>query len=141
MSIEKLNQFPGTKWILVMDADDISRSNMRSMLEQAGYKVCLAANSEEVLDCYKEAQRCGYPFDAVIVNPCDTKGRSGQEIIRKLIECDDDVHIFTTGGVVSDVFSGNFENRGCIGVLKKPITSGSLEQTVHRAINGLHRYQ
>jgi DNA-binding NtrC family response regulator len=126
-----MNQFPGTNWILVMDKDDIARSNMRTMLEQVGYKVCLAENCDEVVDCYKEAQRCGYPFDAVIVD----EGQGDKETIRRLIECDPGAKVIATSGALTDGFLADIENRGFKSVLKKPFTRGTLEQTVHSVIN------
>ncbi len=125
-----------------MDTDDIARSNMRSMLEQVGYKVCLADNDDEVIDCYIEAQRCGYPFDAVIVDLPVPKDQSDPEIIiKRLIECDPDVKVIAKSGTGADVFSADLENLGFKGILKRPLTSGSLEQTVHSVINTESRYQ
>jgi DNA-binding NtrC family response regulator len=141
MSMEKMDYFPGTKWILVKDTDGITRSNMRSMLEQVGYKVCLADNDDEVIDCYKEAQRCGYPFDAVIVDLHVPKSQSDQEIIKRLIECDPGVKVIATSGTGADVFTADLEYLGFKGVLKRPLTCGSLEQTVHSVINTESRYQ
>jgi len=124
-----------------MDTDDIARLKMRSMLEQVGYKVCLAENGEEVVDCYKEAQRCGYPFDAVIVDLNVPVGRSDNETIKKLIECDPGVKVIATSGAVADVVSADVKNQGFKGVLKKPFTSGTLEQTVQSVINRESRIQ
>jgi DNA-binding NtrC family response regulator len=131
-----MNQFPVTNWILVMDTDDIARSTMRSMLEQAGYKVCLAENGDEVIDCYKEAQKCGYPFDAVIVNLNVPEDRCDKETIKRLLECDPGVKVIATSGVAADV-----KNSGIKGMLRKPFSSRILEQTMHRVINSEGRFQ
>lgn len=108
---------------------------MRSMLEQAGYKVCLAENCDEVVDCYKEAQKCGYPFDAVIVDLHVLEGQGDEETIRRLIECDPGAKVIATSSTLTDVFLADIENRGFKSVLKKPFTRGTLEQTVHSVIN------
>ena len=114
---------------------------MRFMLEQAGFKVCLAANGDEVIDCYKEAHRCGYPFDAVIVDLHVPTGRSVHETMRSLFECDPRVKVIAMGGAGGDSFSADFTNRGFKGVIKKPFTSGSLRQIVHSVISSEGHYQ
>lgn len=114
---------------------------MRSMLEQAGYKVCLAETGDEVIDCYKEAQKCGYPFDAVIVDLNVPEGRSDKETIKRLLECDPGVKVIATSGAAADVFLADFKNRGFKGVLKKPFSSRILEQTMHSVINREGRFQ
>jgi CheY-like chemotaxis protein len=136
-----MNQFPVTNWILVMDADDSARSDTRFMLEQAGYKVCLAENGDEVIDCYKEAQKCGYPFDAVIVDLNVPEGRSGKDTINRLLECDPGVKVIATSGAAADVFLADFKNGGFKGVLKKPFSSRILEQTMQKVINREDRIQ
>ena len=139
--MEKAKQLSGAKWILVMDSEDEARSNMRLMLEQEGYKVCLAANGDEAIDCYKEAHRCGYPFDAVIVDLHVPKGRSVHETIRSLFECDHRVKVIAMGGDVADSFSEDIKHGDFKGVLKKPFTSGSLRQIVHNVISSESHYQ
>jgi DNA-binding NtrC family response regulator len=134
-----MKQLPVTNWILVMDADAIARSDTRFMLEQAGYKVCLAENGDEVIDCYKEAQKCGYPFDAVIVD-LNAQGGSGKETLKRLLECDPGAKVIATSDTGTDVFYSDFKNRGFKSVLKKPLSSRILEQTMSSVINQEGRF-
>jgi DNA-binding NtrC family response regulator len=136
MSMEKLNMAPpSTKWILVMNDDDAMRSDMRTMLMQAGYKVCLAKNSDETIACYKEARRCGYPFGAVIVDLHVPQGKGGKETIKGLIEYDPGVKAIVTSGAVADPAMTDFKAYGFKDVLTKPFTSTTLEKVVHRVLS------
>ncbi len=132
-----MNQVAGTNWILVMDADEVSRAKMRSMLEQAGYKACLVGNNDEVIECYKEAQRYGYPFDAVIVALHAPEDQSEKETIRRLIECDPGVKAIATSGAVADSLLTDFKTCGFKSVLTKPFTVGTLEHTMHQVIKSV----
>ncbi len=119
-----------------MDDEEIMRTLIQSMLEQAGYRVYLAENGDEAIGCYVEAQKCGYPFDAVIIDLYVAHGEGGKETIKKLLEIDPCVRAIVTSGATGDPAVTEFRTFGFRGVLAKPFTSDALEQTVRAVING-----
>jgi CheY-like chemotaxis protein len=133
--VEKMTLVSRTKWILVMDDDEVVRTVTRAMLEQAGYKVYLAENGDEAIGCFQEAQNCGYPFDAVIVDLSVPQGKGGKETIRNLLEIDPGVKAIVSSGAVNDPVIIDFKTYGFRGVLKKPFSSDKLEQTVRSVLN------
>ena len=114
-----------------MDDEEFIRTVTRFMLEQAGYKVYLAENGDEAVGCYEEARKCGYPFDAVIMDLYVPNGKGGKEAIKKLLEIDPRVKAIVMSGAVSDPAITDCRQYGFKRALKKPFTSDDLQRTIN----------
>ncbi len=125
-----------TKWILVMDDDEVIRTVMGAMLEQAGYRVSLTENGDEAIECYEEAKKYGYSFDAVIIDLNIPRGRDGRGTIKKLLEIDPEVKAVAMSGAVNDPAITDFRLYGFKSALKKPFTSSDLVQTMGTVFAG-----
>ncbi len=125
-----------TKWILVMDDDEVIRTVMGAMLEQAGYRVSLTENGDEAVGCYEEAKKYGYSFDAVIIDLNIPRGRDGRGTIKKLLEIDPEVKAVAMSGAVSDPAITDFKLYGFKSALKKPFTSSDLVKTMCTVLAG-----
>jgi CheY-like chemotaxis protein len=135
MSAEKKNQVKGSKWILVMDDDEVIRMVTRAILEQIGYRVCLTENGDEAVESYKEARTCGYPFDAVIVDLHVPGGKGGKETIGNLLKIDPHAKVILTSGDISDPAMSNHREYGFRDVLIKPFMGNTLQQKVQRVLS------
>ncbi len=124
------------KWILVMDDDEVIRTVMGAMLEQAGYRVSLTENGDEAVECYEEAKKYGYSFDAVIIDLNIPEGRDGRGTIKKLLEIDPEVKAVAMSGSVNDPAITDFKLYGFKSALKKPFTSNDLVQTMGTVFAG-----
>ena len=122
-------------WILVMDDEEFIRALTRTMLEQAGYKVYLAETGDEAIGCYEEAKKCGYPFDAVIMDLYVPNGKGGKEAIKKLLEIDPQVKAIVMSGAVADPAIMDCKKYGFKSALKKPFTIFDLQQTIDLALD------
>ncbi len=125
---------PGTKWVLVMDNDEIMRVVLRAMLEQAGFRIYLTENADEALECYQEALRYGYRFDAVILDLYLYGTLRGKETMARWYEIDPTVKAIAMSGTTDDPAIRDFRSFGFSGALAKPFTTQDLLQTVHRVI-------
>ncbi len=130
-----MGQNARTSWILVMDDEEFIRTVIRFTLEQAGYKVYLAENGDEAIGCYEEARKCGYPFDAVIMDLYVPNGKGGKEAIKKLLEIDPRVKAIAMSGSVSDPVITDCRQYGFKRALKKPFTSDDLQQTINLVLD------
>jgi len=133
---KKMNQNDRTKWILVMDDDEVIRAVMSAMLEQAGYKVSLTENGDEAIECYEEAKKYGYAFDAVIIDLNIPRGRDGKGTIKKLIEIDPQVKAIVMSGAFKDPAITDFKRYGFKSALIKPFSSSDLEKTMCSVLDG-----
>jgi DNA-binding NtrC family response regulator len=133
---EKPERSTPAKWVLVMDDDDLIRFVMRAMLEQAGYKAYVTENGEEAIECFKEAKRCGYPFDAVILDLNVWGSRCGWDTFVALCEIDPGVKAVVMSGSSDDPAMTDYGSYGFKGALAKPFTSDDLEQVMRSVIDG-----
>jgi CheY-like chemotaxis protein len=124
-----------------MDDEEFVRAVTRAMLEQAGYKVYLAENGDEAVGCYEEAKKCGYPFDAVIMDLYVPNGKGGKETIKKLLEIDPRVKAIVMSGAVSDPAITDYKMYGFKSALKKPFTSHDLQQTINLVLDEKGGYE
>ncbi len=123
------------RWILVMDDDEIMRVVMRAMLDQAGYRSYITENTEETLECYQEAMKCGYRFDAVILDLHFSGNMRGKETIDRLREIDPLVKAIAMSGNSDDPVILDCSSYGFSAALAKPFTSQDLVRTVQRVID------
>ncbi len=136
MAEGRKNQNGGTKWVLVMDDEEVIRTVTRAMLEEAGYNVYLAEDGDEAVGCYEEAKKYGYQFDAVIIDLNIPRGRGGKETIKKLLEIDPRVKAIVMSGAVNDPVVMDFRTYGFKSVLKKPFSSQDLALTMRSVLDG-----
>jgi len=125
-----MNRPVNNKWILVVDDDEATRDLSRIILKEAGYEVYLAEEGDDAVECYKVAQNCGYPFDAVIVDLFMPRGMGGRETVGKLLELDPAVRAIVTSGSIYDPAIIDFKRYGFRGALPKPFSHEHLVQTV-----------
>ncbi len=130
-----MDQNGKTKWILVMDDDEVIRSVMCAMLEQAGYRVSLTENGDEAVGCYEEAKKYGYSIDAVIIDLNIPRGRDGRGTIKKLLEIDPQVKAVAMSGAVGDPAITDFKRFGFKSALKKPFSSQDLTRTMQTVLD------
>ena len=120
--------------VLVMDDKFSIRNFMYHMLKACGYRVFLTRNGDEAIEYYTKAKKCGYPFDAAILDLNIPNGKGGKEVVRKLREAAPDVRAIVSSGDRADPALTNYREYGFIDVLPKPFTINELTQVLHRVI-------
>ena len=123
--------------ILVMDDEFTIRNFMFHMLKVSGYRVFLTRNGDEAVEYYTKAKKCGYPFDAAILDVNIPNGMGGKDAVKKLRDVDPEVKAIVMSGDSTDPALLNYKAYGFIEALPKPFTLGELTHVLHRAITSV----
>jgi PAS domain S-box-containing protein len=131
---EEKRLFTGKGKILVMDDEEFIRDVAIQMLSKIGYEASVANDGNEAVEMYRQAQKSGEPFDAVIVDLTVPGGMGGKEAIQKLKKLDPNVKALVSSGYSNDPIMSNFRDYGFQGVVKKPYRiqdmSGALRSVI-----------
>jgi len=122
VEVEGKRSIFGNGKILVMDDEEIIRTLTKHILNHLGYDAEFARDGKEAIDLYRNALRCGKPFDAVILDLTIRGGIGGQEAIKKLSEIDPNVKGIVSSGYSQDPVMANFRDFGFCDVIAKPYT-------------------
>ena len=116
--------------VLVMDDEEVIRKLLHDDLTDVGYEVEVTVNGAETIERYRKAKESGRPFDAVILDLTVPGGMGGKEVIRKLLEIDPNVKAIVSSGYSTDPIMSDFKEYGFSGVVAKPYTIATLEETL-----------
>jgi len=106
--------------ILVMDDEEVVCLVANRMLGHLGYEVETAADGDETIKLYLQAQEDKQPFDAVIMDLTIPGGMGGEETVKNLLEKDPNVKAIVSSGYANDPIMANFRDYGFIAVAPKP---------------------
>jgi CheY-like chemotaxis protein len=120
--------------VLVMDDEEIVRDVVGRMLTQMGYDAEFAADGEEAIDLYKQAQSAQKSFDAVILDLTIPMGIGVRETMKRLREVDPDVRAVVSSGFSNDPIMVNCEAYGFRGALAKPYRQEELGKVLNRVV-------
>jgi PAS domain S-box-containing protein len=120
--------------VLVMDDEGFIRDLARRMLERLGYRVDLARDGEEALECHRRARDAGDPFDLVIMDLTIPGGMGGREAIQRLREVDPGVRALVSSGYSNDPVMSRFQDHGFAGVVLKPYRLEELAAALEAAL-------
>ncbi len=124
----------GSGVVLVMDDEDFIRDLAARMLTKMGYRVSVAANGQEALDLYRQAQADGEPFDAVILDLTVPGAMGGKEAIEHLIDLDPGVRAIVSSGYANDPIMSNHQDYGFSGAVRKPYQMQDLSEVLKRVM-------
>jgi two-component system cell cycle sensor histidine kinase/response regulator CckA len=120
--------------ILVMDDEEMVRELLIDMLERLGYEAVCAADGEEAIQLYHEAQAANRPFTAAIFDLTVPGGMGGQEAVNRLLAIDPHLKAIVSSGYSDDPIMANFKTFGFQGVISKPYRIIDLSKTLGEVI-------
>jgi CheY-like chemotaxis protein len=126
--------FPSGKGELVLVVDDEAaiRDLARTILENYGYRVLVAADGVEAVTLYAQYREA----INVVLTDLDMPRMNGAQLIRKLLEMNDEVRIISVSGLIeSDTLNGQLDSN-VRGVLQKPFSPAQLLQTLRFVLHG-----
>jgi len=126
----------GSGRVLVMDDDEVIRGLASRILEKSGYSVRTAADGEEAINLYVQAQSNGEPFDIVILDLTVPGAMGGREALARLREINPDIKAIVSSGYSNDPVMAAFAEYGFSAVVAKPYNSKDLRQVVGQVMKG-----
>ena len=111
--------------VLVMDDDRMVRETMRRQLVICGFEVVAAADGEDAVSAYRQAQQDGQPFDAVILDLQVETGWGGEQTLTELLKLDPAVKALVCSGTLEGP-TAHYIQKGFRGVLGKPYSLAAL---------------
>ncbi len=115
---------------LVLDDDEMVRNVLSDMLGILGFQVESVSNGEAAIQRYKESLDAGRRFSVVILDLTIPGGMGGKEVIKKLLELDEEVVAIASSGYAIDAVMANHTPYGFKGALVKPYTTEQLEEVL-----------
>ncbi len=124
----------GTGNILIMDDEPGLRGALSELLNAIGYTTSTAADGEEAIRIYTDAQKAGVPFDVVILDLTIPNGLGGEATAKRLKLIDPNVKTIVSSGYTNESIMANFESHGFNAVLDKPYKLEELAAVVKDTI-------
>jgi PAS domain S-box-containing protein len=117
--------------VLLVDDEPMIRTLGRTVLEDQGYRVLLAADGEEAVEVYRsEPGR----VDLVILDLTMPR-LSGRDACRRLVQIDPNVRVLLSSGYAPDT-AGAVQEPGVKGFVAKPYRPGDLAAAVKNMVGG-----
>jgi signal transduction histidine kinase/ActR/RegA family two-component response regulator len=121
--------------ILVMDDEQVVRTNLGRVLKQMGYQPELAADGETAVELYAQAKQGGRCFDAAILDLTVRGAMGGREAVRALRALDPEVRAVVMSGHSDDEVMQEYSQYGFKGALTKPFDCEALLDVLSRVLS------
>jgi len=118
---------PATERILLMDDEESVREITGQILTHLGYVVELAANGEEAVALFSQAESTERHFSHVMLDLTIRGGMGGFKTLQKLREIDPEVRAIIVSGYTNDPVVEFFDTHGFNASLTKPFTIKQLQ--------------
>jgi len=122
--------------LLIMDDEKMIREAAAEMLNYFGFETEMAADGNEALLLYQEAQEEGRPFAAVIMDLTIPGGMGGKETMERLLRIDPEVKAVVSSGYANDPIMANYRDYGFCGVVPKPYKIEEMSWTLAQVLRG-----
>jgi CheY-like chemotaxis protein len=121
--------------ILVMDDEQVVRTNLGRVLKQMGYEPELAADGATAVELYAKAKQGGRCFDATILDLTVRGAMGGEEAVRALRALDPEVRAVVMSGHSDDEVMQEYLQYGFKGALTKPFDREALLDVLSRVLS------
>jgi len=122
-----LSHQPSNERILLMDDEESVREITGQILTHLGYVVELAANGEEAVALFSQAESTERHFSHVMLDLTIRGGMGGFKTLQKLREIDPEVRAIIVSGYTNDPVVEFFDTHGFNASLTKPFTIKQLQ--------------
>ncbi|WP_198555458.1 PAS domain-containing hybrid sensor histidine kinase/response regulator [Colwellia sp. 75C3] len=132
---DKRNVIESSGNVLLMDDEEMILDISSEMLEALGYSVVTAIDGKKAVEKYIDAQKCGRPFDVVIMDLTIPGGKGGEEVITELLDINPQVKAIVSSGYSTGKIMSNHTNYGFKGRLVKPFRMKVLENELYKILD------
>jgi PAS domain S-box-containing protein len=120
--------------ILVMDDEAMVREVLGKMLLALGYEVKSAEDGAEAIEFFRQSQKAGDPFAAVILDLTVPGRMGGREAMARLLKIDPQVKAIVSSGYSDDPIMADFQKYGFTAVIAKPYKIAELGKVLNKAL-------
>jgi len=121
--------------VLLMDDEEMILDISVEMLIALGYSVETAIDGKNALEKYIDADKCGKPFDVVIMDLTIPGGKGGEEVITELLDINPLVKAIVSSGYSTGKIMSNHTEYGFKGRLVKPFRMKTLEDELCKILD------
>jgi PAS domain S-box-containing protein len=125
----------GSGRILIMDDEEMVRDTVGCMLKHLGYEVAYAADGEEAIQLYAQAEETAQPYAAIIMDLTIPNGIGGKEAIKRLHQHFPDAKAIVSSGYSTAALINNYQEYGFCGVISKPFCLKELSVLLSQVVN------
>ena len=120
--------------VLIMDDEEAVRKLLACGLGLKGFDVDVAGCGEAALQMYRDAQRAGRPYQAVLLDLSAPPGMGALETLQHLRQLDSGVRAILCTGYASDPALMDYKAHGFYAAAPKPFNLNDLIEIIKRAI-------
>ncbi len=113
--------------ILIMDDEAMIRDMASHMLGHLGHEVATAADGDQAVQFYRQAQEDNNPFDMAIMDLTIPGGKGGLEAAGEILTLDPDAKLVVASGYSNDPIMAHYQEHGFTAMLTKPFMVADLE--------------
>ena len=126
-----LNKESGKSRIMLMDDEEMVRNVIKEMLIIFGHDVVLAADGNEAIAAFKDADP---PIDLIIMDLTIPGGMGGKEAVQKILDMDKNAKIIVSSGYSNDPIMANYNDYGFSGAIVKPFQVQELTDIINKVL-------
>lgn len=120
--------------LLILDDDELLLETISGLLTKLNIDSDTAVNVDEALTKYRTIKESGRGYDAVILDLNIPGAPSGQEIIDRFREIDNEVTIIVTSGDSNDPIMENYREYGLADRIIKPFKIDDLREVLRNVL-------
>lgn len=120
--------------ILVMDDMEAMMNVAGEILSVLGYQVEFSTHGQEAIDLYKQADKNGRRFDAVVFDLTVPGAMGGEEAAEILIQYDPDLMAIASSGYSSSDIMSNYKDSPFQAVVPKPYRIKEMSDTLNQLL-------
>ncbi|MCX7002013.1 MAG: response regulator, partial [bacterium] len=120
--------------VLVMDDEPSICAIVARMLKSSGCTVVAAADGDEAIAQYQQAQAAGTPFDVVIMDLTIPGGMGGEDAVKQLLALDPHARVIVSSGYADDPVMAHYADYGFKGIAAKPYTLNELRAVLQQVL-------
>jgi DNA-binding NtrC family response regulator len=124
----------GAVRILVVDDEPALLDSMRSYLSRLGHKVTAFRNAATAWESLASEDSA----PSVVIVDLTLEGMSGEEFIRKVMECNPAIAVLATSGYPTSLETLGLPQGAGVAMLQKPFTPRMLTEALERLLGGEH---
>ncbi|MEJ2033032.1 MAG: PAS domain S-box protein, partial [Deltaproteobacteria bacterium] len=130
------NQPGQGKKILLLEDDPEVRDIAQDILQFMGYEAASAATGEQTIERYRQAQKNGRTFDAVILDLTIRGGMGGIATMEKLLQLDPGVRAVVASGFANEPVLTDYRHYGFKAAITKPYHLEELNGVLEKILAG-----